>query len=341
MGSEESRALPGRRVRWVKPAPKALRDPPACPEPGALLGPWGRPAHRVRRGDVAYLDDATLTAIGQQLREESAVDLRQARAEDSERLEKFVLDAIAGAKTTAAKEKSATAPHKYEPAAYTQYFVKEAIRKYQEEGLDAAVAHYNTPESIDGQWYMFIYDQDDILLAHAAIPDYVGLHASKTVGPLNFPAGDAVVAVADEDGAWFSYTFTNPATGTVQAKHSWMVQVDGLTFGSGWYERGPSKADAPAYTRDFVARAINLYNAIGREGTVDYYKLRESVDGQWYVFIIDGDGYTISHHNPMFIGRDPQPPRRRHGPLLRRRPPERDRVGQVGRLRAAEPGDGR
>ena len=77
------------------------------------------------------------------------------------------------------------------------------------------------------------------------------------------------------------------------------------TFGSGWYERGPAKHDAPAYTWAFVGRAIGLYNAIGREDTVGYYNTKESVDGQWYVFIVDEDGYTIGHHNPMFRSRDP------------------------------------
>ncbi|MCE2494809.1 MAG: cache domain-containing protein, partial [Alphaproteobacteria bacterium] len=104
---------------------------------------------------------------------------------------------------------------------------------------------------------------------------------------------------------WFSYTFTNPATGGVEAKHSWMVEYDGLTFGSGWYEQGPRKSDNPAFTKSFVEQAIELYEAIGREATVAYYNTKESVDDQWYVFIIDEDGYTIGHHNSMFIGRDP------------------------------------
>ncbi len=140
--------------------------------------------------------------------------------------------------------------------------------------------------------------------AHAN-PDLVDRPASETVGPHNYPSGEAVVAVADEDGAWFSYTFTNPASGAVEVKHSWMVEYDGLTFGSGWHERAPGKSDAPAYTRTLVGRAIALYDAIGREDTVAYYNTTESVDGQWYVFIVDEDGYTIGHHNPAFRGRDP------------------------------------
>ena len=216
-----------------------------------------------------------------------------------------IMDAIAEARIAASATSPASAPPKWEPAEYTRYFVREAIRRYDSEGLDATVAYYNTQESVDGQWYMFILDQDDITLAHAANPDLVGRPASAAVGPNMYPAGEAVVAVADEDGAWFSYSFTNPASGAVQAKHSWIVEYDGLTFGSGWYERGPSKSDAPAYTRAFVSRAIDLYSAIGREDTVAYYNTEESVDGQWYVFIVDEDGYTIAHHNPMFRGRDP------------------------------------
>ena len=194
-------------------------------------------------------------------------------------------------------------PAKYNAAEYTKYFVTEAIGKYDAEGLEATVDYYNTQESIDGQWYVFIFDENDVMLAYAIDPDVVGLHSAEIDGPNAYPAGDAVVAVADEDGAWFSYTFPNPALGTVQAKHSWMVEYDGMTFGSGWYERGPSKSDNPAYTQSFVERAINLYNAVGREATIEYYNTKESVDDQWYVFIIDEDGYTVGHHNPMFRGR--------------------------------------
>ncbi len=196
-------------------------------------------------------------------------------------------------------------PRKSAPSAYTQAFVERAIALHDAVGRERTVAYYNTPESVDGQWYVFILDQDDTMLAHAANPALVGRPASAAVGPHNYPAGEAVVAVADGDGEWFSYTFINPASGAAETKHSWMVAYDGLTFGSGWHERGPAKSDAPAYTQAFVERAIALYEAVGRERTVAYYNTPESVDGQWYVFVIDEDGYTIAHHNPAFRGRDP------------------------------------
>ncbi len=219
-----------------------------------------------------------------------------------------ILDAIAEARLAADQPSEATdpVPPKWEPDDYTRYLVKSAIRRYDSEGLDATVAHYNTEESMDGQWYVFILDQDDVMLAHAANPALVSRPASAAVGPSNYPAGEALVSVADEDGAWFSYSFPNPSSGIVETKHSWVVEYDGLTFGSGWYERGTQKSDAAEYTRRFVARAIDLYDAVGRDRTEEYYNTTESIDGQWYVFIVDAeDGVTISHSNPIFIGRDP------------------------------------
>ena len=200
---------------------------------------------------------------------------------------------------------SADAPFKSDPDAYTRWFVEQALERYETSGLEETVAYYNTAASVDGQWYVFIIDQDDTMIAHAANPDFVGRHVSATVGPNGYPAGLAVAAAASEDGGWLDYTFPNPATGGAETKHSWIIRHDGLIFGSGWYERGPSKADAPAYTQAFVREAVNLYNALGLEETIAYYNSEEHIDDQWYVFIVNGDGYTISHYNPALRWRDP------------------------------------
>ena len=196
-------------------------------------------------------------------------------------------------------------PGKSDAPAYTKAFVQQATNLYVALGLEETVAYYNTVESVDGQWYVFIIDENQTIIAHAADPDLVGKHVSQALGPNSYPTGSAVAASADEDGAWFDYTYANPASGVVETKHSWVIRHNGLVFGSGWYERGPGKSDAPAYTKAFVQQATNLYVALGLEETVAYYNTKESVDGQWYVFIIDPDGYTIAHHNPQFRGRDP------------------------------------
>ena len=195
-------------------------------------------------------------------------------------------------------------PRKSTPAEYTKLLVREAIDRYEADGLDATGAYYNTQESIDGQWYVFIIDEDETFIAHAADPTLVGKHVSVAVGPNNYPAGEAVAASADPDGAWFSYTFTNPASGAVETKHSWTVIHDGLRFGSGWYERGPARSDSPAYTKAFVRQAMNLYDVVGLEETGAYYNTQESIDGQWYVFIIDEEETFIAHAaDPTLVGK--------------------------------------
>ena len=104
---------------------------------------------------------------------------------------------------------------------------------------------------------------------------------------------------ADENGKWVSYVFKNPATEELDSKHSWVVKRDDLIFGSGWY------TDPASYTQFFVENALSRYEADGRAATLEYYNDPDNVDGQWYVFIIDEDGYTISHYNPELRGRDP------------------------------------
>ena len=222
-----------------------------------------------------------------------------------------VMNAIAEARITADGQASgqqpmqgqteASVPPKWMPEAYTNYFVREAIRRYESDGLDSTVAHYNTKGSVDGQWYMFIVDQSGTMVAHAN-PVVVGQPVDEILGPNDYPTGAAVAATADENGAWFDYTVLNLATGTVETKHSWMVIHDGIMFGSGWYEEGPGKTDSPVYTQAFVQQAINLYDAVGFAETVQYYNTKGSVDGQWYMFIVDQSGTMVAHANPVLVG---------------------------------------
>lgn len=192
-----------------------------------------------------------------------------------------------------------------DPAAFTRTFVQQALDLYDAIGREAAVAFYNTPESIHGQWYVFISDEDDVSIAHAAVPANVGRHADEIRGPNAFPAGRLVADGATDDGAWVSYTYVNPATGMVESKHSWVIRYDGLLFGSGWYEPGPAKDDAAAYTRALVDQAAHLARVSGRERAIAYYNMPESVDGPWYVFVIDADGIIVAQPTqPELAGTD-------------------------------------
>ena len=247
-------------------------------------------------GEAATLDKDELQLVLQQLESDFQADLINAIAEA-----RITADGQASGQQSMPGQTEASAPPKWMPEAYTNYFVREAIGRHESDGLDSTVAYYNTKESVDGQWYVFMMDEYGTVIAHAN-PALVGQLASDILGPNNYPTGAAVAASADENGAWFDYTFTNLATGSVETKHSWMVIHDGITFGSGWYEEGPRKTDAPAYTEAVVQQAINLHDAVGFAETVKYYNTGESVDGQWYVFMMDEYGTVIAHANPALVG---------------------------------------
>ncbi len=70
----------------------------------------------------------------------------------------------------------------------------------------------------------------------------------------------------------------------------------------------PPRADAGEFTQFFVDSAIAKYEAEGPEATLDYYNSLESVDGQWYVFIIDSDDTVIAHYDNERLGRDIKDP---------------------------------
>ncbi len=126
-------------------------------------------------------------------------------------------------------------PTKNEPAAYTQSFVQDAIRFYNQEGRQAAIDYYSSPESVDGQWYVFIVGEDDRTLAHPR-NERIGLDPSVRVDSTGYFYGNDILS-ATETGKWVSYVYRNPETGEEGRKHSWVILHDGLIFGSGWYEK--------------------------------------------------------------------------------------------------------
>ena len=186
-----------------------------------------------------------------------------------------------------------------EPAGYTQFFVENALSMYEEDGLEATLDYYNAEDSVDGQWYVFVLEESGEIIGHYD-PEVLGQNLNGPIGTdvNGYTFGPDMLA-SDEDGQWVSYVFTNPATGELESKHSWVIRVDDLLFGSGWY------ADPASYTQYIVEDAIERYETEGLEAAIAYHNDPDNTDGQWYVFIIGADGYTVSHYRPEFIGRDP------------------------------------
>ena len=211
-------------------------------------------------------------------------------------------------------------PPKSDPAGYTRYFVESAISRYETQGLGATLDHYNSEESIDGQWYVFVIDEDDRVIGHPD-PGRRGLDLKGWVGTdangYNF--GPAMLS-AGEGGKWVSYVYRNPesdgiGSGDFELKNVWVERRDGLLFASGWY------IDADAFTKQLVSVAVDKYRDLGLTGTmayfaspgsalagleaaIDYYNTAETVDGRWFAFIGDPAGRIAGHSDPSLIGRE-------------------------------------
>ena len=199
----------------------------------------------------------------------------------------------------------ATVPLKTSPAEYTKFFVSNAISRYETEGRETTLARYNRVESIDDQWYVFIVDEDGVVISH--------FNAHVLGNNLNGPLGtdaegynfEPQILAATEEGAWVSYVYNNPDSedvgddhlGTIQLKHAWVVRHDGLLFGSGWY------ISSDEYTKLFVQDAIDRYHTEGLDETLAYYNSADSVFREWFAFIADAEGRIIAHYDPEMLGK--------------------------------------
>ncbi len=218
----------------------------------------------------------------------------------------------------------AAIPSKSAPAEYTQHFVDNAIARYEAQGLDATLAHYNSPRSVDGQWYVFIIDEDDLVIGHPD-PERLGLDVKGWVGTdaNGYEFGPDMLA-ATEEGKWVSYVYRNPESsgfgtgfGDVELKNVWVMKHDGLLFASGWY------IDADKFARMLVSVAVDKYRDLGLAGTmahfaspgselagleeaIAYYNAADTVDGQWFAFIGGPDGKIVGHSDISKIGGDTQ-----------------------------------
>ena len=200
-----------------------------------------------------------------------------------------------------------------DPEAFAVALVQTAVDLYKTEGRDAVAVYYNDPASIDGQWYVFITDANDLFVAHAPRPDFIGVDL-KNVRRLDGAPLGAEIAMATSDGRWTEYLWPNPETNKLELKRTWSIRHDGYLFAAGYYEPWrpdpatlsiASKDDPEAFTRAVVLAAIARYEYQGAEATAAYYNDPANIDGQWYVLMADeNDIYVVHPLRPDFIGTD-------------------------------------
>ena len=190
-------------------------------------------------------------------------------------------------------------------------YVSKAMAKYDKDGLDAVITHYNSQDSLDGQFYLFLIGEDDNYLAHPIFPHLIGSDIKDVVGSDGQELGKEIAQVTEE-GGWVEYLWPHPVSRKEQQKVTWAIRHDGLIFASGYYagepETGPPAwrdADPREYTVQYVNQAIDRYERDGLESLLDYYNSVASFEGEWYLFATDeNDIYHIHPLLPNLIGTD-------------------------------------
>ena len=66
----------------------------------------------------------------------------------------------------------------------------------------------------------------------------------------------------------------------------------------------PTKSSPSDYTKFFVSGAISRYELAGKDAALDYFNSLESIDGQWYMIVVDDSGSVLGHYNENLRGLD-------------------------------------
>ena len=190
-------------------------------------------------------------------------------------------------------------------------YVSRAIALYVSDGLEATVAYYNNPDSLEGSFYLFLIGADDNYLAHPIFPHLIGTDIKGVIGSDGQELGKEI-ALATEEGIWVEYLWPNPITRVEEPKTTWAIRHDGLIFASGYYSVGETAeppawqdADPREYTVEYVERAIARYERDGLQSMLNYYNSVASFEGEWYLFATDeNDIYHVHPLLPHLVGTD-------------------------------------
>ena len=183
--------------------------------------------------------------------------------------------------------------------AATREYVNKAIGFYQQYGPLATESYYNSPASVEGQFYLFMTDENDIYIVHPIESERIGTDIKEVTDDAGNPLGQRI-AQATEEGIWVEYYWPHPVTGEKELKTTWAIRYDGKIFASGYYTASPAweGEDPWEFTQDYVRRAVGRYSNDGLESMKNYYNSVVSFEGQWYLFATDENDIYIVH--PVF-----------------------------------------
>lgn len=105
----------------------------------------------------------------------------------------------------------------------------------KEKGPDKAFPAFDKdPAWHDRDLYVFVQDNNGVVLAHGTIPALIGKKLINLKDVDGKPFVQEMVAV--KDAAWVDYKWQNPETKTIDQKTSYVIRVGDYTVGVGAYK---------------------------------------------------------------------------------------------------------
>lgn len=118
---------------------------------------------------------------------------------------------------------------------YVKHIVNDALAVWETES-DPVQVFQTDPRFNRGESYLFaVRARDLISLATQAEPHLVGTSLADLTDHTGKKFALEGRALADADGEWLFYGYLNPDTGAEEQKQSWLVRVDEVILGAGFY----------------------------------------------------------------------------------------------------------
>jgi len=116
--------------------------------------------------------------------------------------------------------------------------VQRALQFRQQVGRDGFLRGLTDPQQgfHDRDMYVFALDRGGAYVAFGGNPAKVGTRVQDIPGIDGQGLLESIVSQASHEPGWVEYDITNPATGTVQTKMSYVQQVDEVFIGCGVYK---------------------------------------------------------------------------------------------------------
>jgi len=132
------------------------------------------------------------------------------------------------------------APALTQTQADAEAFVKSAVAYARTNGVYKLIKDVNTPSTPwkKGELYIFVVDMDGVMIAHGANAKLVGKDLSEREDSGSVRYVQEFIKLANDKGSgWVDYQFTNPETGKIEAKTTYIERVDMVIIGCGVYKK--------------------------------------------------------------------------------------------------------